>query len=232
MKKGGILVTGTDTGVGKTYVTAALVLRARVRGGHAGVMKPVETGCTPSAGGLRARDAEFLIRLTGVDDGENLVCPQRFRAPLAPVTAARLEGRRVSLSSIRRAYARLSRRYDRVFVEGAGGISVPLRRGYTYVDLALDLGLSAVVVARPALGTINHTVLTVNHLTERGVPVLGVIFSKNTPGRLSRAARTSPGVIREETGVRILGTLRYLGRVTAPGLVRAAVGIDQLNGAD
>lgn len=200
----GIFVTGTDTGVGKTVITAALAAALRHRGFDAGVMKPVQTGSEPTPVGLTAPDAEYLTRVAGVFDPPELVCPSRFTAPLAPLTAARLADREVDLAAIRAAFRELTARRSPVLVEGAGGLAVPIRKDYLMSDLAADLGLPVVVVARPGLGTINHTLLTVHFARAAGLRVLGIIVN-NYPPQPGEAERTSPAVIEEFSGAPILG---------------------------
>src|SRR6187455_1962253 len=115
----GVFVTGTDTGVGKTVVAGAIAGAMLGRGMDAGVMKPVATGADP--GEQLPPDAAFLVRLAGVSDPPDLVCPVRLQAPLAPWVAARLEGREVDVGGILRAYHALRLRHEWLIVEGAGG---------------------------------------------------------------------------------------------------------------
>ncbi|MFN3648302.1 MAG: dethiobiotin synthase [Armatimonadota bacterium] len=200
---GGIFVTGTDTGVGKTVVTASLVAELRRRGHDAGAMKPVETGIDPAADPA-LRDAERLRRAAGAVDPPELVCPLTLREPLAPSVAARLEGREVELEPLFAAYRELRRRHDLLFVEGAGGLGVPLRDDYLMSDLARDLELPVLVVARPSLGTINHTLLTVRFARSAGLRVMGVVIS-GYPDDPDLAERTSPAEIERLAGTPILG---------------------------
>jgi len=208
-------------------VVAALTLILQKAGVRVGVMKAVETGCRPRPdGSLGARDAEFLKTVSGSEDPEALVCPERYRAPLAPWTAATREGKRVSVARIRNAYGRLARRHSLVFVEGAGGVAVPLSKNYSFSELARDLSLSAIVVARPMLGTINHTVLTVERLRERKVPVIGVVFCKTNPGRNALAADSSARVIKSLTGVPFMGTLGFMRTKSRTALLRAGASLN------
>lgn len=195
-----LFVTGTDTGVGKTRVTAGLAVGVRLAGVSVGVMKPVETGCAPGPAGLRAADAEVLAEFAGVMDADELVCPARYELPLAPAVAAELEGRPVDRSAIRRAFAALAARYRLLLVEGAGGLAVPLGDGAVMADLAAESGGRVLVVARPGLGTLNHTILTVEYARARGLRVLGVAVNRwpETPGLVER---TNLARLPEVTGV-------------------------------
>lgn len=164
-----LVVTGTDTGVGKTIVTAALAALARSRGDRVAVVKPVQTGVGPDETG----DLDEVRRLSGVDDLHELA---RYPDPLAPATAARLAGVEApDLAKTARVIAGLRDR-DLVLVEGAGGLLVHLDAGgHTVADLALALAAPVLVVIRAGLGTLNHTALTCEALRARGVPCKGLV---------------------------------------------------------
>jgi dethiobiotin synthetase len=167
------LVTGTDTGVGKTAIAAALVLAARQAGLRAIGFKPVETGVADEG----AADSALLARATGHPDpmaAPLLSLPE----PLAPAVAAERASIAVDPEEIEHRVRTLrDKRYDVVVVEGAGGVAVPLTWGFTALDLARHLGLSAVVVARPGLGTLNHVWLTVEALSARDVHVAAIVLN-------------------------------------------------------
>jgi dethiobiotin synthetase len=200
----GLFITGTDTGVGKTVVTAALAAAVRARGVDVGVMKPIQTGARPTPGGLAAPDAEFLASVSGVGDPPELVCPVRLLAPLAPSVAAELEQTAVDIPAILTAYRALQGRHAALLVEGAGGLAVPIARNYYMSDLARDMGLPVLIVARPSLGTINHTLLTVHWARAAGLAVAGIVIS-GYPDEPGVAERTSPAVIESLSGIPILG---------------------------
>src|SRR5205823_4609969 len=122
----GIFITGTDTGVGKTAVAAALAGALRSRGLDVGVMKPVQSGAERGPGGLVAPDGHFLAIAAGVEDPPEWVCPVCLEAPLAPSVAAEMEGREIDLGVVFAAYRALRERHDWLIVEGAGGICVPI----------------------------------------------------------------------------------------------------------
>ena len=209
MKKQGIFITGTDTGVGKTYVAAGIAEAFRRRGIDVGVMKPVETGCRMRKGLLIPRDARRLVRAAGTSDRLDLVNPYRFRKPLAPSVAAGLENKKIDPKKIMASYRQLSRRHQYMIVEGAGGIMVPLGQGFTYLDLAEALKLPIVIVARPGLGTINHTLLTISALKGRKLPIAGVIINYAQDWKTRDAERTNPEVIRDISGVDLLSVIRH-----------------------
>jgi dethiobiotin synthetase len=198
----GCFVTGTDTGVGKTLVGRALVRALRARGVDVGVLKPIETG----VGTDGPADAIALRAAAGVRDPLDDICPQQFALPAAPTVAAAAEGRRVDLACVQRAFAQVAARHDFVVVEGAGGLLVPAAVGVTMADLAGRLALPVIVVARAALGTINHTLLTLEAAAARGLEVLGVVIS-HTDGEVSPADRANLGALRDELGSRVLGEI-------------------------
>jgi dethiobiotin synthetase len=170
----GLFVTGTDTGVGKTEVSCALVANARAAGVDAVAMKPAQSGVAPG----EPTDADRLREAAGGVEPLEVVCPYSFAAPLAPAVAARLEGRTISFGEIVDRARALAGRHEAVLVEGAGGLIVPLTDAHTYADLALALGLPVLVVARAGLGTVNHTALTVEALRARGLALAGIVLNR------------------------------------------------------
>jgi dethiobiotin synthetase len=152
----GFFVSGTDTGVGKTVASCALVQGLRARGIDVGVMKPIETG-VGSDGPL---DAQALREAAGVEDSLGEICPLQFALPAAPNVAAAAEGRGIDLAFLLRSFDALAARHDVMVVEGAGGLLVPTADTCDMGDLARQFELELIVVARMGLGTINHTLLT------------------------------------------------------------------------
>lgn len=207
----GCFIVGTDTGVGKTVVGAALARSIRDRGYDVGVCKPIETGL-PSRGHTDT-DAYRLRTAAGADDPFDLVCPYRFPAPLAPLAAARLAGTAIRASVIRRAFARLAERHDIMIVEGAGGLLVPLTRNMDLLDVVCDIGLPVLVVGRAALGGVNHAMMTVEALRARHVKVLALVLNLTTGGQPSKIRRTQQQstvrLLRERCPVPVIGPLRY-----------------------
>jgi dethiobiotin synthetase len=176
MVRRGIFVTGTDTGVGKTIVAATLARLLRMNGVTVGVMKPVTSGCREEDGLQVSDDALLLCQAAGLSCSDD-IAPYRLREALAPAEAARINGVRIDFSAIQSAYDRLATTAEYMIVEGAGGLMVPLAGGLLVADLARQLDLSLLVVARPGLGTINHTVLTCFAAQQMGLQVAGVIIN-------------------------------------------------------
>ena len=205
MQGRGVFVTGTDTGVGKTVVSCALVRALLDAGVDTAAMKPIETG-VDERGPL---DAQALRTAAGDADSLDDVCPLRFAMPAAPNVAARAEGRTIDLSVIDAAFARLGSRHAATVVEGAGGLLVPIDAQTTMADLARRLRLPVVVVARAALGTINHTLLTLEAARARGLDVVGVVVS-HAEGALSDADRHNLSHLREALGASLIGEVEPL----------------------
>lgn len=191
-----LLVTGTDTGVGKTVVAAALVLALRQRGVRAVGFKPAETGLSDG----ELSDSTLLARAAGEEVA--LAVPLlRLSEPLAPAVAAERAGVRLDPAEIESRIRALRRAGYVSIVEGAGGVLVPLAWGYTALDLAERTGLEAVVVGRAGLGTLNHVALTVAMLRGRGVPIRAIVLNgRRAPADLAEStnpsalARLLPGI--------------------------------------
>ncbi len=198
----GLFITGTDTGVGKTLVSCGIARLLKSWGVNVGVMKPIATGDRD--------DAKQLIKASGIKEEIDFVNPQFFKAPLAPSAAAPLEGREVDSESIYKAYWHLSKKYDVMVVEGIGGVKVPLGESTYVADLIEALRLPVVLVSRAGLGTLNHTLLSLDALAEKKIPVLGVLFNGGTGKTL--AEKTNPEDLQDHTTVQVLGSLRYQAR--------------------
>ncbi|MFH1709021.1 MAG: dethiobiotin synthase [Planctomycetota bacterium] len=203
----GVFITGTDTGVGKTFVARLLVGAARARGIDVGYMKPVASGCMPADGRPVCGDVAEL-RALGLTDDEGDMCPVRFCRPASPWQAARHEGDRYDEVAIRAALARLGR-HDRLVVEGIGGLLVPLAADRTVADLAALIGLPLVIVAANRLGAINHTLLTVAVARSHGLVIAGVIVNRVIPPDDDVTIATNAAEIAALTRLPILADLPY-----------------------
>lgn len=172
-------VTGTDTGVGKTVVAAALLALLRARGlGRVSGMKPIETGVIPGEPGP---DASLLHRAAGGEDRGEDVGPLVFAAPLAPLVAARLAGGEIDLDELDQAFARQCDERAAVVVEGAGGLLTPITFGVAYGDLFRRWNLDLLIVAANWLGVLNHARLTVRAALDAGLRVRAVVLNDVPP---------------------------------------------------
>ena len=164
-------ITGTDTSVGKTFVSTLIARTLKASGISVGVMKPVETGCAEAGGSLVPVDAIALKEASGSGDPLDLINPYRFAPSLAPNVAARLSGVEIDLVKIETAFKTLSAIHEIIFVEGAGGLLVPINDDCTMADVALRLNMRLLVVAASKLGGFNHAVMTMGCARARRIDV-------------------------------------------------------------
>jgi dethiobiotin synthetase len=173
----GLFITGTDTGVGKTYVAAVMARALAAAGRRVGVYKPVASGCWLEGDELVSDDARTLWLAAGKPGELAGVSPQRFAAAVAPNVAARLAGQVVDAGLLRSGVEYWRERSEFVLVEGAGGLLSPAGDADLVADLARDFGYPLVIVARNALGTINHTLLTAEAARQRGLPIAAIVLN-------------------------------------------------------
>jgi dethiobiotin synthetase len=204
----GLFFTGTDTGVGKTFVAASLAAYLRERGYRVGVMKPVETGCREMNGTLIASDALSLKAASGCAEPIERICPYRFPESLAPSIAAERAAQKIDVDHLLATYGEIAAESDVTLVEGAGGLMVPLLPSYTFADFARVLKLPLVVIAANRLGVINHLLLTVEHASCKGLIMLGYVLNRIS-NDTSLAAETNREVLSGLTGVPCLGELPF-----------------------
>ena len=202
----GIFITATDTGVGKTLVTSALVAHLRQQGIDIGVMKPIETGVSRST--KAQSDGARLRRVAGSHDPVAEVCPYVFRLPVAPLSAARAEGINVRVATILRAFGALRKKHDLVAVEGVGGVHVPITETVDMLDLVQRMGLPVIVVGQSGLGGVNHALLTVHALRQRKIPIVALVLNQRRP------VRTKIARVQEQSTVTML---RRLAKVPVVG---------------
>lgn len=200
-KTRGVFVAGTDTEVGKTFVAGLIIKQLKQKGVNVGVMKPVATGSR--------KDAIFLKKVAGIKDSLELINPVFLKKPLAPWVAAGLNGERINLGKIWKAYKILKKKYDYLVVEGAGGLLVPITKEIYMIDIARRFGLPLVIVSRPGLGTINHTLLTANYARNHEISLAGFVINYTRPYKKGLAERTNPRVISRLGKIKLLGVVPY-----------------------
>jgi len=205
----GYFITATDTGVGKTVFTAALAACMRAAGLNVVALKPIAAGAVIAGGRRVSADALFLERAAVSGEALDEINPILLKAPAAPSVAARLEGAAYRLHTIVAHCRRIAALHEYTLVEGVGGLMVPLTDRETVADLAAALDLPLIVVARPGLGTINHTALTVEYARARGLRVAGIVIS-GTSEKPDLAERSGPGEIERLTGRPILARLPFV----------------------
>lgn len=208
----GLFITGTDTGVGKTHV-AALILRQMVAEGLDVVpFKPACSGATvDDQGRPQWDDLQRLRSAVSNDVTEDDLCPQRFLPPLAPPIAARQEGRSVDVAAIDAALARLGRQHQHVVIEGAGGWLCPLTETWSFADWVARRNCPVLIVARPGLGTINHTLLTVESIRRHRLTVAGVVLNATNSDSIDDSTVDNAAEIEARSGVPVLGHVEHHG---------------------
>jgi dethiobiotin synthetase len=198
-----VFITGTDTGVGKTVLAALLGLIYQEAGLNVAYFKPVETGAAAENGELVPGDTKFVAEVLGLNEPLDVLCPYRYEPPVSPHLAARLARKPIKPEVVERCFNYLDRHYEAVIVEGTGGLLVPLRDGYMVADVAGGLGLPLIIAARPGLGTLNHTFLTIASALRVDLALAGVVLGRY-PENPDPAAKDNPRAIADFSGVPVL----------------------------
>lgn len=210
MSTPGLFITGTDTDVGKTYVTSLLARELVTQGIRVGVYKPACSGSTAREDGTHIwGDVDELSQAIGGRFDVDRICPQRFHAALAPPVAAREEGTTIDSQLLRAGAEWWQGKCDLLLVEGVGGLLCPLTEEETIADLAHDLGFPLLIVAALQLGTINHTLLTVEVAQKRGLSIAGILFNSPAERPIDQSTKTNPSEIAGRCNVPILETVAH-----------------------
>jgi dethiobiotin synthetase len=215
----GFFVTGTDTGVGKTVVTAALCMACKSAGMQVSPMKPVQSGAERSLHGLQAPDLQFVTELMELQTHADM-CPYMLEDPCSPHLAAKRASIQLELPRILGAYETLRDSYTTLIIEGAGGIMVPLNEKETMLDLMKALGLPIVLTARPNLGSINHTLLSLACLRNAGLLLAGVVLVDTLDTPRSYIEQDNPLAIHTFGKVPILGHIPFFEQLNVPESAR------------
>lgn len=205
-----VFITGTDTGVGKTVVCGLLARYLLDRGCNAITQKWIQTGSKAFPPDITTH-LKLMAKTRG-DIKKHLpnIIPYNFAMPASPHLAAATENKRISASKISCCFQKLSDAYDFVIVEGIGGAMVPFNRKKLVIDIAADLNLPVIIVAQNKLGAINHTLLTIEAIREKGLPILGIIFNGNSGKENKFVQKDNPKIVKALTGETILGNLPWL----------------------
>lgn len=206
------LITGTDTGIGKTTVACGIAAALAYQGFRIAVAKPFETGCDLARdGSLVAADALRLRYFSGCSELPEVICPYRFRLPLAPSVAERREGLVIDLAAVMRTLDELTRRYEMTLIEGAGGLLVPVVGRTTFADLARAWSARLIVIVGNRLGALNHAQLTIRCAQTLGLTITGYIVNTLSPIR-DEAAASNAEVLAELLGPP-LGVFPWMGPI-------------------
>jgi dethiobiotin synthetase len=206
-RKKGLFITATDTGVGKTLIAGAIARLLTDQGTRVGVFKPIATGCRRGPCGLLSTDAEFLGMYSNNGDPITIINPITYQTPAAPIVCEVREERPVDFEAIASIYRSMCERMDIVVVEGIGGVRVPLSQGVDLLDLMKQFALPVVVVTRPNLGTINHTLLTVDAVRSAGLHVTGLVINGYNAVTADIAEETVADILRTWAKVPILAVV-------------------------
>ncbi|MCK9583049.1 MAG: dethiobiotin synthase [Endomicrobiales bacterium] len=190
----GIFITGTGTDVGKTYVACKIADALLKIGISVGVMKPFASG--------NRKDAINLTKSAKNKENISTINPIFFKQPLAPLSCTNITGKKININNVFNNFINLKNKYDFILVEGIGGVMVPITKNYFVADLIKAMGLGAIVVANPKLGTINHTLLTLDKLKNKKIPVVGIVLSGWSGKTL--AEKTNPKILADITKLPVI----------------------------
>ncbi|THB74720.1 MAG: dethiobiotin synthase [Gammaproteobacteria bacterium] len=203
----GFFITGTDTDAGKTEVAAGIIYSFVQKGYKVAGMKPIASGCDETADGVRNSDALKLISAANADLSYDLINPYTFKAPIAPHIAAEQSGVAIEMAKIRQCYREIQQQADLVVVEGVGGWTVPIDQNQRMDDLALELGLSVIMVVGIRLGCINHTLLTYEAIQAKGLEVAGWVANYISTEDLCLQEQTDS--IKQRISAPLLGEIPF-----------------------
>lgn len=198
-----LFITGTDTGVGKTVLSALLGLIYQAADLKVAYFKPVETGARREENGLVPEDTKFVATVLGLEEPFDVLCPYCFEPPVSPHLAAHMAKKPIRREVITECFEYLQKFYDAVIVEGTGGLLVPLADSFLVADLASELALPLLITARPGLGTLNHTFLTIASAVQVNLKLAGVVLNRY-PEDPDLAAKDNPKAISKFSGVPVL----------------------------
>ncbi len=211
-----LFITGTDTDVGKTYITAGLGVTFRKMGIDVGVMKPFAAGRAQKKG-YKSKDIVIISKAAHACDPENLVNPQFFPIPASPYTAWKNLKTKPKISTILSSFKKLSKLHDMILVEGMGGIMTPILKNYYVTNLIKEMKIPTVIVTRSKVGTINHTIMTVKMCEKYKIPVKGIIINNFDAGYPVKELTRD---LQNLTGVKVLGSIPFIKDMSGASLYR------------
>ena len=211
-----IFITGTDTDVGKTYITAGLAVTLRKMGVDIGVMKPFAAGNTQK-NGFKSEDVEILSKAAQIHDPENLVNPQFFPIPASPYTAWKKLKIKPKIPTILKSFKKLSNLHEMLLIEGMGGVMTPILKDYYITNLIKEMKIPTIIVTRSKVGTVNHTIMTVKFCEKFKIPIKGIIINNFDKGYPVKQLKND---LEGLTGVKILGSIPFLKNLSDTSLYR------------
>jgi len=208
-RKAGLFITGTDTAVGKTLIAGAIARILTDKGIKVGVFKPIATGCKRTWEGHVSSDTDFLAYCANSNLSLSTITPIGYPTPAAPIVSAACNGPAIDFDRIAAAYKEICQNSDMIIVEGIGGVRVPLTPEFDVLDLAVEFALPVVIVARPNLGTINHTLMTIDCVRAAELKIAGVVINSYNATESTIAEDTAPEVIAKCSGVNVLSVVPF-----------------------
>ncbi|KEQ57087.1 ATP-dependent dethiobiotin synthetase BioD protein [Marine Group I thaumarchaeote SCGC AAA799-B03] len=202
-----VFITGTDTDVGKTYITAGLAVALRKMDVDVGVMKPFAAG-TAQKKGYKSEDIEILAKAAQTSDPESLVNPQFFPIPASPYTAWKNLKTKPKISTVLSSFKKLSKLHKMILVEGMGGIMTPILKNYYITNLIKEMKIPTVIVTRSKVGTVNHTIMTIQMCQKYKIPIKGIIINNfDDDGYPVKNLKRD---LQNLTGVKVLGSIPFI----------------------
>ena len=211
-----IFITGTDTDVGKTYITAGLAVTLRKMGIDIGVMKPFAAG-NAQKNGFKSEDVEILSKSAQVNDHENLVNPQFFPISASPYTAWKKLKIKPKIPTILKSFKKLSHLHEMLLIEGMGGVMTPILKDYYIANLIKEMKIPTIIVTRSKVGTVNHTIMTVKFCEKFKIPIKGIIINNFDKGYPVKQLKND---LEGLTGVKVLGSIPFLKNLSDASLYR------------
>ncbi len=211
-----IFITGTDTNVGKTYITAGIAVTLRKMGIDIGVMKPFAAGIAQK-NGFKSEDIEILSKAAQVNDPEKLVNPQFFPISASPYTAWKKLKIKPKIPTILQSFRKLSNLHEMLLVEGMGGVMTPILNNYYVTNLIKEMKIPTIIITRSKVGTVNHTIMTVKSCEKFKIPIKGIIINNFDKGYSIKQLKND---LEGLTGVPVLGSIPFLKDLSDASLYR------------
>ena len=211
-----LFITGTDTDVGKTYITAGLAVTFRKIGIDVGVMKPFAAGKAEKKG-YKSKDIVIISKAAKACDPEKLVNPQFFKISASPYTAWKTLKTKPKVSTILSSFKKLTKLHDMILVEGIGGIMTPILKDYYVTNLIKAMKIPAVIVTRTKIGTVNHTIMTCKMCEKYKIPVKGIIINNFDDGYPVKELKRD---LENLTGIKVLGSIPFIKDLSEASLYR------------
>ena len=211
-----LFITGTDTDVGKTYITAGLAITLRKMSIDVGVMKPFAAGVAQKKG-FKSEDVEILSNAAQINDSETLVNPQFFPISASPYTAWKKLKIKPKIPLILSSFKKLSKKHDMMLVEGMGGTLTPILKNYYITNLIKDMKIPTVIVTRSKVGTVNHTLMTVMMCQKYKIPIKGIIINNFDKGYPINQLKKD---LEDLTGIKVLGSIPFINDLSDKSLYK------------